>query len=123
MVYRVAVASTDGIVINQHFGHAERFHIVELDTETEAFHFVESRDVQRVCQGHGHDLPAFDAVSEILSDVQAIIVAKIGQGASNYLENKGFAIYEAPFPIEAVIQKIIQEKYWEVDLWQSHTKN
>lgn len=35
MAYRIAVASTDGIVVNQHFGHAERFHIIELNAETE----------------------------------------------------------------------------------------
>ena len=40
MAYRIAVASTDGIVVNQHFGHAERFHIIELDAETEKYAHV-----------------------------------------------------------------------------------
>ena len=46
MAYRIAVASTDGIVVNQHFGHAERFHIVELDAETEKYEYTETRKVE-----------------------------------------------------------------------------
>ncbi len=123
MKFRVAVASTDGIVINQHFGHAEKFHIAELDTDTLTYQYLESRNVQRVCQGHEHSEHSFDAVLETLSDVQAILVAKIGQGASDYLEQHGMLVYESPFLINAVIEKILKDKIWEVDAWQSHTKN
>lgn len=49
MKFRVAVASTDGIVINQHFGHAEKFHIAELDTDENTWQYLESRTVTRVC--------------------------------------------------------------------------
>ena len=123
MLYRVAIASTDGIIINQHFGHTERFHIVELNTDTLDYQFIESRTVERVCQGHYHEEKAFDAVLSVLSDVQAILVQKIGQGASDYLESKGIRVYTAPFPIEPVIQKILKDKFWEVDSWLSHMKN
>ena len=41
MLYRVAVASTDGIIINQHFGHTELFHIIELNTDTLDYQFIE----------------------------------------------------------------------------------
>ena len=123
MAYRVAVASTDGIVVNQHFGHADRFHIVELNPEDGTHHFVESRDVQHVCQGHGHDDAAFDSGLETLSDVQVILVAKIGQGASDYLERRGLLVYEAPFLIEPVFEKIIKDRLWEVDSWRSHTRS
>lgn len=123
MSYRVAIASTDGIVVNQHFGHAESFHIVELDPEAQTSQYIETRPVSRVCQGHEHHEQSFDAVLEVLSDVQAILVAKIGQGASDYLESKGMLVYEAPFLVDAVIEKILIDKLWEVDKWQSHTKS
>ena len=123
MKFRVAVASTDGIVVNQHFGHAEKFHIAELDTETVSYQYLESRAVERVCQGHEHHTESFDAVLQTLADVQAILVAKIGQGASDYLESKGMLVYEAPFLINAVLDKILKDKLWEVDTWQSHMKN
>ncbi len=123
MKFRIAIASTDGIVINQHFGHAERFHIVELDTEENIFYFLESRNVPRVCQGHEHQEQSFETVLKILHDIQVILVAKIGQGASAWLESRGMTVYEAPFLIEPVLQKIFDQKLWEADLWQSPTKN
>ena len=123
MDYRVAVASSDGIVVNQHFGHADRFHIVELHPEDGTHQYVESRDVQHVCRGHDHNEADFDRVLDALSDVQAILVAKIGQGASEYLESKGMLVYEAPFLIDPVIDKILNDRLWEVDAWQSHTRS
>lgn len=123
MSFKVAVASTDGIVINQHFGHADQFHIIELNPNDLSHHFVESRAVQHVCQGHAHHHEAIDAVLDTLSDVQAILVAKIGQGASDYLESRGMVVYEAPFAADAVIEKILQDRLWEVDSWQFPTKN
>lgn len=123
MAYRVAVASSDGIVVNQHFGHADRFHIVELHPEDGTHQYVETRQVQHVCRGHEHHEADFDRVLEALSDVQAILVARIGQGASDYLERKGMLVYEAPYLIDPVLDKIVQDKLWEVDAWQYPTKS
>ena len=123
MAYRIAVASTDGIVVNQHFGHAERFHIIELDAETEKYEYTETRKVERVCQGHYHHDSSFDKVIDVLSDVHAVVVAKIGAGASQQLESRRLTVYEAPFPIEPIVEKIINVKLWEVDEWRFPTKN
>ena len=123
MVYRIAIASTDGIVVNQHFGHAERFHIIELDAETEKYEYTETREVERVCQGHYHHDSSFDKVIDVLSDVHAVLVAKIGSGASQQLESRGLTVYEAPCPIEPLVEKIINDKLWEVDEWRYPTKN
>ena len=54
MAYRIAIASTDGIVVNQHFGHAERFHIIEIDDEKKTYDYIGTRESERVCQGHYH---------------------------------------------------------------------
>lgn len=121
MAYRIAVASTDGIVVNQHFGHAERFHIIEIDDNT--YRFIGTREVERVCQGHFHNDSSFDKVIDVLSDVHAVVVAKIGSGASQQLESRGLTVYEAPFPIEPLVEKIIADKLWEVDEWRYPTKN
>lgn len=122
MVYKIALASTDGKVVNQHFGRAEKFHIVEIK-ENEKYVYAGTRDISACCNNGEHEESAFEAAAKTLKDVQAIVVSKIGDSASEYLENKGFVVYEAPYPIDLLMQKIIQEKLYEVDKWQFHTKN
>ena len=121
MAYRIAVASTDGIVVNQHFGHAERFHIIEIDDNN--YSFIGTREVERVCQGHYHNVSSFEKVIDVLSDVHAVLVAKIGSGASQQLESRGLTVYETPFPIEPLIETIIADRLWEVDEWRYPMKN
>lgn len=118
MSYRVAAASTDGKVVNQHFGRAESFHIFEL-SEEQGYRFVESRKVDACCGSGGHEISALEAAARALSDVQAILAERIGEGASDYLEHRGFAVYEAPFPIEPLLQKILDDKLYESDGWSS----
>lgn len=123
MAYRVAAASTDGIVINQHFGHADKFHIVEISPDDGTYKFLETRNVTPCCQCGDHELSAFDALLEQLKDVQAVLVSRIGDGASDYLEQHGVTAYQAPYVLKSVLEKIIKDKLWEVDKWQFHTKN
>ena len=116
MAYKIALASTDGKVVDQHFGHSSHFLIAEI-TENE-YRCVELRAVPPCCRGSGkHETAAFDAVLELLQDVHAIIVGRIGQFASNYLERAGKIIYEAPYPIEPLLKKMIKDKLYEVDKW------
>lgn len=112
MSVKVEIASTNGKVINEHFGRATKFHIFELDNSS--FKFLESRTVQRCCNGGEHENSAFEKVANILNDCKAIFVAKIGIGASNYMEGKGFIIFEAPYIIEDVLNKVLKENLLEV---------
>ena len=121
MAYRIAIASTNGVVVDQHFGHADRFLIIEIDGDK--YKYVCTRGTQRVCQGHYHQESSFEKAIDVLSDVHALIVAKIGQAPSQYFESCGLAVYEAPFPILPLMEKIISDKLWEVDKWQYPTKS
>jgi len=123
MKYRIAVASSDGLVINQHFGHADKFHITELDTETGGTEFIETREVTPCCVNFDHTQSAFDAVLKTLHDTQVILVARIGGGAEAYLIQNGMTVYEAPYLIPEVLAQIIAEKRWEADKWRFPTKN
>lgn len=108
---RIALASSDGKVINQHFGHATSFHVFDIVDNTARF--VESRDVNQCCNGGSHKISAFEKVAQTLSDCRGIIVAKIGEGASAFLESRGFEVFEAPYLISAVLEKVISEKLLE----------
>ena len=123
MIYRVAVASSDGENVNEHFGRAERFFIGELDTDKEDFELIGQRDVKTSCHGGEHEVSGFAAALETLSDVSAIVVQRAGPGAKKYIEEQGIRLYQIPLSIEQAICLLMEEKQWEADKWQYHTKN
>lgn len=120
MTVKVAVASTDGKVVNEHFGRARNFHIFEV--EGGGYKYLETRDVKPCCTQEGHTNQAFDKVIERIKDCAAIVVSKIGDGASFYMEEKGFTIIEAPYFIDAVIKKMIQDHLLEWE-WEREEKD
>jgi nitrogen fixation protein NifX len=105
MPHRIALASHDGKFIDTHFGHAERFAIVDLFPER--YELVELRPVKRACGEGGHDEGAFDAILNTLSDCEALLVERIGYGAAQYVASKGIRVFEAPYPIDDVLKKLI----------------
>ena len=102
---RSALASTDGKVINQHFGRADSFHIVDIG-ET-GYDFIETRASAPSCNNKDHREDRFDHVLTLLADCEIIVVQKIGFSASQYLISRGKRVFEAPgFFIEDVIAEL-----------------
>lgn len=75
---RVAVASKDGIAINQHFGHAKLFWIFHVSPR--ACEFIEQREVDHYCHGQEGDQSAMQKILKTINDCEAVFVAKIGDG-------------------------------------------
>ncbi len=46
---RMAIASSDGKVVNQHFGRANKFFIIDVNKEDMTFKFIETRTAFPVC--------------------------------------------------------------------------
>ncbi len=112
MAIRAAVASTDGKVINQHFGKADFFLIFEFNDNE--FRYIEKRKVEPCCHMGEHSGNAFENAAAALSDCALIIVSRIGAGAAEFLENHGFTVYESPFPIMKVLEMLKTEIKSEV---------
>ncbi|MBQ3666148.1 MAG: dinitrogenase iron-molybdenum cofactor biosynthesis protein [Lachnospiraceae bacterium] len=113
--YQIAVASSDGIVVNSHFGRADQFLIyqLEIDNENDDWmkKYVELRKVAPVCQGGNHDDNRLEKTADLFLDCKYILVSRIGQGAANVLEGKGIIPMELPGMIdESIHQLIIYEK-------------
>lgn len=104
MAFRVATASSDGKTVDLHFGEADSFYIYDLN-ET-GFSFVEKRGFERI---FGHNVQEFDKISLLLGDCRAVLVAQIGSGAARYLLSKGLRVFEAPYMISAVLDKLKTE--------------
>lgn len=83
---KVAVASTDGLVINEHFGRANEFIIYDVN-DTGSYTLLETRKtIQNPADSHDQEL-AVKAV--LLADVEVVLVAQIGPGAEKVLRQRG----------------------------------
>ena len=105
-VYKVAAASSDGIVINQHFGRADTFYIYEV-AGTGNYRFLETRTVTPVCSGGNHNEKKLCSNINMFQDCKYIIVSRIGMGAADRVERSGIVPMELPGMIEESLGKLI----------------
>jgi predicted Fe-Mo cluster-binding NifX family protein len=83
MVIKIAIASSDGRTVNQHFGHARQFRIYQLDAEGAAF--IEVRTTVPACSGHQHSDYGLEQTAALIADCQAVVISQIGAGAIDLL--------------------------------------
>lgn len=102
--YKVAIASTDGIVVNSHFGKAGRFYIYQM--EAGKTQLVEERNVQPVCDHGEHDEERLVANCKALADCRYILVSRIGYRAAGILEQMGVTPMEIPDLIPAALDRV-----------------
>ena len=109
-IYRIAIASSDGINVDTHFGHAFSFIIAEVNEETGDVTELEERDVRPACEGHscgGHQGRNIEATAKLLSDVSFVLIARIGPPAAAGLEAYGIDVFEGAGTIEQKIKELI----------------
>jgi nitrogen fixation protein NifX len=113
MSFKVAVASSDGKFVNQHFGMAQQFLIFEIDDEGD-YKFLEIRENKPACSVEGHSDFSMDQSVDLISDCKAVIASQIGPGAVDILLSHNIEPYIAPtFIDEALKQLNLMEK--EID--------
>ncbi len=110
MIYQVAFASTDGKVVNQHFGRASAFHIVKINEEENAADYIEARHCEPACQDFSHSEAHLREVAALLKDCRAVFVARIGTGAQIALKSYGIQGIEMPYLIEDVLDVLLHSK-------------
>ncbi len=100
--YKVAIASTDGETVNQHYGKAEKFYIYSIDDE-EGYDLVEERQVQPVCMDGAHEISKMEKSVLNFTDCRYIIVSRLGTAASAALSSAGITAMELPGSIDDAI--------------------
>lgn len=103
--YRVAIASTDNRYVDQHFGRAESFLIVDV-YEKGYYREIEQRFVEPVCSGGHHDQNNLKKGVDAVGDCNFVLAAKIGPGAVAELEERGIAAFEMPGEVPKSIYKL-----------------
>lgn len=106
MLFKIAVASTDGKVVNQHFGRAEKFYIVHI-CEDGTFQYEGTRETAAACNGGSHDENTLEQTAALLSDCRYVLVSQIGPGAEYALNKKGITAFAISHYIDSAIEKII----------------
>lgn len=106
MSIKVAVASTDGKYINQHFGKADKFLIFQINGP-EDYEFIELRETEPSCGNYRDECQGTIVdTATLLSDCKAVIVSQIGPGASQKLINNGIIPFSNPCFIEEALKQI-----------------
>ena len=106
MSFKVAVASSDGKFVNQHFGRAEKFLIFELKDDGE-YEFLELRETAPRCGGSA-DLKR--KTLDMISDCGIILISQIGPGAANKLISRGIEPLIMPMFIEDALKELSFKK-------------
>ncbi|MEJ6952543.1 NifB/NifX family molybdenum-iron cluster-binding protein, partial [Natronospora cellulosivora (SeqCode)] len=92
--YFFAIASKSGKIIDQHFGHADKFLIYTFYNNI--VEFYEEREIEKYCSGK----ECFDKGSRMeniiamLDDCTAIFCTRIGHKPKKTLKNKGIEVME-----------------------------
>lgn len=108
MPWRVAVTSADGVLINQHFGHARWFYIIDIESDG-SFAVVEKRETVPWCRSGAdeRDTEAGDSgIAGIIQDCIAVLTARIGPPARRKLELAGLSVFDNPAKIEDAVKKL-----------------
>ncbi len=103
---KVAVASSDGIMVNQHLGKATRFLIYD-----DSAVLLETRTARP--PRPGDDLVQESHLArqlELVGDCAAVIAMRIGPGAKEDLLLRGIVPVEAPGPVEAAVRSFLSRR-------------
>lgn len=101
---RVAVASLEGALINQHLGEAERLFIYGFDGDK-----VSLDDIRKTPEpGDGPE--RWKRLSEIIGDCRALLVSGIGFSPKTVLTKNGIEIFEVEGMIEDAVGAIFTGK-------------
>lgn len=133
MAYKIAVASSDGVNVDLHFGGADFFDIYQVSDDGN-FKLAEKRQVQdspsesQSCgqrregcaadgcgkgnaSGAGCGNGGASAKVEQISDVRAVVAAKIGFNVTKALEKKAIANFDVECPVQEALEKITKYFY------------
>jgi nitrogen fixation protein NifB len=97
----VAVATTGGGKVNQHFGHADEFQIYELTATSTTF--IGHRRVDLYCQGGFGEDEQLPSIVNAINDCHAVLVSKIGACPRDELKAAGIE------PVEEYAHEFIEK--------------
>lgn len=108
MSFKIAVASSDGKIIDEHFGKADRFFIFEI--KDNRFELIEERKNIPICGTNGHAEEKVTETVKLISDCEAVFINRIGIGPALALQDKGVNVYEVSITIDEALERFAKYK-------------
>ncbi|HZV81619.1 MAG TPA: NifB/NifX family molybdenum-iron cluster-binding protein [Geobacteraceae bacterium] len=105
----IAVATKDGKLINQHFGHAERFLIFDVDDGSAKL--VDEKKTDKYCTydpEHPLRRHVLEKIASALDGCSAIVSSKIGEAPQQEMERLGFSIFVAEGEIRPTLVELVK---------------
>ncbi len=91
---KLAFASSDGVVVNQHFGHTPAFWIIEINEENGEWRLIEKRENSPSCSTGEHDDASVQGSMDLIRDCQAVFAVKAGNYVHSLSRRQGLQVLE-----------------------------
>lgn len=105
MEIRIAVASSDGKTVDEHFGQARSFRIYRLHDE--GYELLEMRDN---ASGHASHYTALKDAAHCISDCRGVVASEISSGGFDSLFKHQIMALTLPGTIDEALHALIREK-------------
>lgn len=105
---RLAFAANDGKFVAQHFGHALRFYIVDLNESDFSWQCAQIRENTAPCEAGEHDHEKLEQSVALLSDCRVLFAAKAGNYAQARLQLAGIQVLEQPGFITELLEGYVK---------------
>ena len=106
---KIAVTSSDGKVVDQHFGHCSEFLILELDGAG-GWRVAEKRRTEPTCRNFSHREDHVREVVELLSDCRFLLTYCIGSYPYRLFLGRGVDCLETtteePVTIDSAVKRL-----------------
>jgi nitrogen fixation protein NifB len=89
---KIAVATSDGINIDLHFGQTTLFHIFDVN-EDGTYQLIEQRGIIPRATGESEEEHPAATTIEQLTDIDVVLVNRIGVGPNNELAARGIRAF------------------------------
>jgi nitrogen fixation protein NifX len=90
---KIAFTSSDGIMVDTHFGKAEKFYIYEIRKGAVYFRGSRKTECYSIADlSHIADMERLQMVYKTINDCRILVTAAIGEKPMNMLQDKGLMI-------------------------------
>jgi predicted Fe-Mo cluster-binding NifX family protein len=122
MPYKIAIASSDGESVNQHFGQATNLLIYEIGDESVTF--VEEREIALIHGEAAHTEQNTALFAGALHDCSALFVMRIGRRSLRSMLEKNIMVFEVDFSLNHIFNTLLEnERRGRIRLLKNITHN